>query len=346
MALQITSQLSKRIVLLNSLCMILIVMMHCVVPVTCNVDHYAMIVISKNITRMAVPLFFVISAVLFFRDFSTLSEFSWSLYAHKIRRRFMTLVVPYLLTVLIYATFFYCSQKIPYLRAFYPPEKMIENQSLMQIVWSINPALWFLRNLFFAFCLSPVFLLLYEKRWLAIPLFIASFFWWLTRINIYAETVFFISLGLLIARYPQYLHKTICKRTEVIVMILFFASVMSRIYLLGNYWNDQLIYLILLLKVEILSSIVLAYRWIVKLPKYAERILELFAKYSFYTYLMHMLILHVSRNICIKFLPPPNILSYILILSTTIIIAIYSYKLLLHVYRPFLSVLLGNRLKK
>ncbi len=75
----IDKTLSQTIVCLNSLCIILIVLMHSVYEPDGMFMEIMNHLFFDTITRIAVPLFFVISSILFFRDIpDTTKEYvSW-----------------------------------------------------------------------------------------------------------------------------------------------------------------------------------------------------------------------------------------------------------------------------
>lgn len=66
-------------------------------------NHYSNIVISQTIARLAVPTFFFMSGYLFFLNFERFSVRAWN---NKIKSRFKSLLVPYMLWNIIAYVFF------------------------------------------------------------------------------------------------------------------------------------------------------------------------------------------------------------------------------------------------
>lgn len=119
------------------------------------------IIFSKIITRCAVPGFFFVSGMLLFRK-----EFSW---AENIRKKFRTLVVPYLFLNTFWIAVFFVAQCIPLTRPFfYQPINIVKNwrpydwlNAFLGICRQENkpdPFLevtWFLRDLFVLNLIAP-----------------------------------------------------------------------------------------------------------------------------------------------------------------------------------------------
>ncbi len=346
----ITEQLSKQITLLNSLCIILIVIMHSVIIPLNPFDDLLMIILFDNITRIAVPLFFLISSILFFRNFHSCGQLTLQEYSLKIKSKIHSLVVPYFITISIYILFYYITQQIPILRAYYPEEKLIEHQNIFSLIWNINPTLWFLRDLFIIYCFSPVILLLFEKKPISYIYMLSISICWMLNLNCHIECVFFISLGLLITKETALFNHILKKNyISLSLELTFVISLILRTYLLFFDYNYPIINLILL-KLLILSGIIFAYHisyHLLNKNRWIYKGLISFSRYSFFVYLTHMFILHIIRNLCYKFIPlaTTNLLTYLLTVIFTILLAVLSYKILHRFALHFLTLMLGGRIK-
>lgn len=112
--------------------------------------------LSQGLTRIAVPLFFMISGYLFFLKFNgTKNEFKI-----KFKKRIKSLLLPYLLWSIYGLIFFYLLQLIPYAKNFFV-NNIISNYSFQRILETIfiNPLpyqLWFIRDLFVMVIFSPI----------------------------------------------------------------------------------------------------------------------------------------------------------------------------------------------
>ena len=125
--------------------------------------------------RFAVPLFYMISGYLFFLNVNTLSDvFS------KVKKRFRTLFIPYVIAAVVYTLILYLIFLIPNLNKFVnenPIENLIDN-NLISNLYSIflynNDRypfpfhLWFLRNLIFIIACSPALFFIVRKRLFAV----------------------------------------------------------------------------------------------------------------------------------------------------------------------------------
>lgn len=107
--------------------------------------------------RIAVPLFFIISGYLFFQKF----DGSFGAYKSKIKKRFSSLLIPYILWNLL-AFFFYWSIGVAH------------SSDFLSSFWVVNyhsghsPAdgpLWFLRTLILLLPLSPLIYIVNKRRW-------------------------------------------------------------------------------------------------------------------------------------------------------------------------------------
>ncbi len=111
---------------------------------------------GQGITRITVPVFFIISGYLFFQRITgRFGEF-----IPKFRKRGKSLVVPYLLWSAWGLFFFFALQQIPQARKFFN-NKLIEDFSFSEIIHTLllDPIpyqLWFVRNLVILVAFSPV----------------------------------------------------------------------------------------------------------------------------------------------------------------------------------------------
>ncbi len=168
--MKISEIASRTFVVLNTISIILIVCMHSIVSTNVFFDSIVLNFIFKGLSRTAVPVFFLISAYLFFVDFVPSKN-----YLDKIKKRWNTLMIPYFITIFIYFLFYYITQQIPFLRSFYEESKLVENYTMFQIIEKIfivpiNPSLWFLRDLFLIYLLSPIIYYLNSNNFISICL--------------------------------------------------------------------------------------------------------------------------------------------------------------------------------
>lgn len=187
-----------------------------------NPDWYFYIVrlFSEVLARICVPLFFVISGFLFFNR----KEFNSSIYKQKLKTRFTTLFVPFILWNII-AILWKLKYLLPVISSYYRPlefhfsfERLIYtffcNSDSNGIIvgtptaettygiYPIDLPLWYIRELMIMVIVSPVIYYIIKKagKWLVTFLGIT----WLSAPTIISETnyadllmtaVFFFSLG-------------------------------------------------------------------------------------------------------------------------------------------------------
>jgi len=152
--------------------------------------------VSDGVTRVAVPLFFLVSGYLFFLNFNnTRSEI-----VDKLKKRLKTLLLPYLLWSAGVVLFYFVIQAIPKVGVFFSKE-LIRNYSTSELLKTIfiNPInfqLWFLRDLMVLVLVSPV--LYYLIKYLRLTIVILFAFLWLFDIRLQVlstESLLYFTLG-------------------------------------------------------------------------------------------------------------------------------------------------------
>jgi surface polysaccharide O-acyltransferase-like enzyme len=111
---------------------------------------------SKGIARVAAPLFFAISGYLFYGS----NDFTLSAVVDKLRRRFRSLVIPYLFWSVFGLILFLFLQSLPWSKDFFT-KGLIIDYSFSKVIYTIlvNPIpyqLWFIRDLIMLVILSPL----------------------------------------------------------------------------------------------------------------------------------------------------------------------------------------------
>lgn len=129
-------------------------------------------IMSNVIGGMAVPLFFMISGMLFFRNIGEVTVFS------KIKKRVRTLLVPYLIAALFLPVVYLLMGQLPFTAQFVNGAGSFSQkfwQPLPEMLYSLFLSapgihspwgfhLWFLRDLIIIVALSPI-LCFIKKRW-------------------------------------------------------------------------------------------------------------------------------------------------------------------------------------
>lgn len=182
-----TESLSTKITILSFVSILLVLYIHSGFHETANeiagmsFNIYLQDFISVRIARIAVPLFFIISGFLFFRNINQQND----IYV-KMKRRVKTLIVPYLIAALFFPAFYFILNYVPWANRFINSHGVLDcfQKNIFEILYSLyvntgngSPLafhLWFLRDLIGIVLLCPI---LYHCRkiYKGIPLLLTLF---------------------------------------------------------------------------------------------------------------------------------------------------------------------------
>jgi surface polysaccharide O-acyltransferase-like enzyme len=224
-----TEYLSQKIKAVSFSAIIMVVVLHCynrdlyqsseIYDETKNFNWFAQTIISYGITRIAVPLFFIISGYLFFFTFKGNADF-----VVKIKKRFHTLLIPYLFWVLFGIVFYYLLQSVPQTQGFFT-KKLIKDYSSYDffeaIFLKIIPyQFWFIRDLIVLTLLSPLLYFIIKKInfWFLLIVFP---FWILTLDNIFftSESILFFCFGIYLSIHNPEIVKKIFTKNIILSLI-------------------------------------------------------------------------------------------------------------------------------
>lgn len=121
--------------------------------------------ISKNLASIAVPSFFMVSGVLFYRDF-TISK-----YPKKLKSRFFSLIIPFLLWNLFRFFLFYCLGKTGITEELFRAPRLLftkENFIGGLFFYKYNLGFWFMYQLILFVLLAPIIRLLTKNKWVGL----------------------------------------------------------------------------------------------------------------------------------------------------------------------------------
>lgn len=347
-----TEYLSKKLRWLSILMTILVVIIHAfnfayfTGRESPAINHF-FFAPSIDIGRTAVPLFFLISGILFFKDGVPFS-FTW--YKTQVMKRIKTVLIPYLLMSAI----FICLVWLSY-RSFVPEylhlNHLLHEYSAKSILeaWILKPQayyLWFLRNLFALTLFSPIIYWLAKKAGLyfIVPAIIA---WICLPEQLPGATlsIIFFTLGSWISIKKVELPKKISIKYLVIAFLLWLTFVVLSKLEVQFYY----LYIMAFYNVYTLFGIVIAwfsYDYIN--PKFIDKVNNsLLAQYIFSIYLFHhaFLILfeqtwvHFAGNNSLQVIVPMYYISIPLsiLLSMGVAMALQKFA------PPFYRLLTGSR---
>ena len=210
-----TPYLSNKIRVLSFLSMILIVMLHAnVMEISIGQSRYIQKTMTEEITRIAVPLFFLISGYLFFIH----CDGSRTFFLKKMRRRVRSLVVPYLILTILGGVVLFIAKKEDSLWYSIIDSILISPKFFYQ--------LWFAHDLIIMSFLSPLFYLFLKKiphLWILVcPVWLTGHYWSLLNI-VTIESLFFWGMGGIIAlHFPKLAEYQSVNRKDLVTGILIF----------------------------------------------------------------------------------------------------------------------------
>lgn len=328
-----TNYLSQKIKLISFFSIVMVVVLHSynidikqngvALALPKDFNWFLQTFFSFGITRIAVPIFFIISGFLFFKD----AQNEYPRFKQKILKRFKTLVIPYFFWVLFGVLFYYLMQSIPQSQAFFT-KKLIKNYSSTDwfnvIFVDIIPyQLWFLRDLIVMVFLSPIIYFL-VKRLNYFYLLILSIFWFCNQDNLFftSEAILFFSFGAFIAiKKPALISQSIKKP---VLFLIFWIAILIFKTILEYYVHKSSIQVSVALKISILIGIYAFWGFydILKDIK-MQRINFLLPilNYSFFIYVFHEPTLTIIKKVLFKITGTSQI-SYLLIYAISPIITI------------------------
>lgn len=163
-----SSYFSRKVVFLNVAATILIVLRHAETPLRfgqeMTMESYPFIFCLFQLTEVAVPLFYFISALLFYRDCE------WKNLPQKLYRRIFTLLIPYLLWNLFFILVYYILRHIPFIasRMNMPHSLDTAKDWLLALYHCRFTPLWFIKYLIFFNILSPAILAIIKNKWVGL----------------------------------------------------------------------------------------------------------------------------------------------------------------------------------
>lgn len=291
-----TNYLSQKIKNVSFLLMIMVVFLH-----SYNIDikqsgkilHFEKDLnwiiqnfISNGVTRIAVPLFFIISGYLFVYKSDLTKKDFWN----KIKKRIRTLLVPYLFWTLMGLLIYFVLQSFPQSQAFFTKE-LIKDYTFSKWINAIfyEPIpyqLWFLRDLIIMVFLSPMIFYLVKK--LNFIYLIAVFVFWILNFDsviLTSEALLFFSLGMYFGfKKPQIFEIKIKKGS----LLIFLWIALLALKTFAGFYDYKKVELYLL-KISILVGIVAFWKCYdyLSINQRTVNLLKKISWASFFIYVFH-----------------------------------------------------------
>lgn len=309
--------------------------------------------VSFLFITQAVPIFFFISGYLFFKE----KTFSYELYIKKLKQRFHTLFIPYVLWIIIYFLV------IGLLQYLFPNFLFILHKRIADFIptdyfwifWDISKithlpgdqasclvgAFWFLQCLFVLCILSPLlyFLMKYLRYMFPILVFAIYFFDMIPKMpGIHSLAIFYFSLGSFFSFYDIDFLSFIRKHIKIVIILL--------LLLIPIFYYIENIKLYRIFELIIISFIFYSAYYLV--IKKEWKINKELVSSVFFIFALHRLISATLTRLSIpvvSFIPDDILLFfyYLLCVFITVVLSVCLY----HLSRLFLprltSILNGGR---
>ncbi|MDO8068772.1 MULTISPECIES: acyltransferase [unclassified Janthinobacterium] len=314
-----------------------------------HISDFIQSLISQEIARCAVPLFFLISGYLFFHD----TQWSTESYVKKIISRTRTLLFPFLFWNILTLLIFFLAQSVPATLSYFSGNKiLIANYSFFDYLnaifgltrYPISYQFWFIRDLMILALLTP--LIHFSLKWLPKTVLGALFVLWFLNIGENSsESAFFFVLGCYFGIYSQsifLLDQPLSKfltPTLIIYTLLIIANALFPEAPSYQYMHKTGI----ILGIPIILYLT---RPALALPRLKKMLIAL-GSTSFFLYAMHEPTLTVFKKISYKLIQPEHNLSIIFIYFfsaiITIITSIVLHKILIKTFPKFTAATTGGR---
>lgn len=326
----------------NSLCMILVVMTHCVITRDCVGAELFYLFIFRTFTRIAVPIFFILSGYLLLKNYSI----------RKIKKRTKTVFIPFLLWSIITIGIFYTIKLLPTTRPFVNTniEPTISYFIESVFISPLNGSLWFLRDLYVFVVISPFIYNLMCNKFISRLSIAALFILWIIDLQYrpFIESSFFFIIGAFLSLHNTTTLKhlmTLAKysKTYLVYIYFIFIILLTLIFSLRGYNPIMLSKLSIILG---LPAFLIFLKTLNKDSKF-NIYLDHFKRYSFFCYVTHIIFAQFLRKFILSLFPPNNliivIIYYLIILLLTFLLCVISQKLLTRISPKLVKILTGNR---
>lgn len=303
--------------------------------------------VTGSISRVAVPLFFLMSGFLFFRGI----RFSLAAYRTKLRARIHSLLIPFLFWNLALFALVAIAQSVPVLAPFFNSQNQaFRDMSAFQMVdavfgltrYPIAYQFWFIRDLMLLVLGSP--LIWVAVRYLAWPTLALLAVLWLGYIWPFmmpeGEPVLFFYAGAMVAIRGGSLFAV--DRVSWWVAPLFPLLLWGFATRHGGEWTNYL------LRPAVLVGVVLALkasRWMAESERRRDVLVRLGAT-SFFVFAVHEPLVTIGKKVAFRMLPltAQSVLTVYALLPILVIgMALSAYWLLLKTVPGFLRFITGGR---
>lgn len=305
---------------------------------------------SNALLRFSVPLFFIISGYLFFRNFESIKKS----YITKLKSRLFSLVIPYCLWAFISAVLMLLLSYLDIFKSLDIINERVLTGNYILLSCFIDPPafqLWYLQQLIIFTLLSPLFYLAikHTKGFILIPFGLL----WLLDLNfvINSQALFFFSIGAYIGIYGK--ERYFVKKdnpvftTAVTVCWIALSAIITILAMLHLDIMGMKILRLFLYKCNEVCGVVAMWVLFDHLFKRMinKKIMVLASHYLFFIYAMHEPLLHLCYQLGLTGSSSDlsHILLYICMPISVIAICIISGMAVRKLSKPVYSLLTGGR---
>ena len=331
-----------------------VVLIHCSIIDSGNNNMDAISYLFSSILPIfCVPTFFAISGFLFFwKD----ERFNLKVYANKIQKRFITLIIPYLIAN-TFMIFCYAAMHLFTPHLINPDNFNVLKFSfkeLLQAYWSIDGfpicyPLWYIRNLIVIVIISPVLYLMLKlpqyAKWGM--LILIGFIYHYYSIS-FCMGLFYFYLGALLSQKDT--ENKIIEIIDSKRILISICIVSALLMFVAIYFNYTDVNVSLWKPIQRFSGFVFTlFIFILFTKKYGQVGGKIFSS-SFFIYLYHAFPILVLRELLIMVINPTStimwIITYISLILITIFILVSAF-IILNKYLPsFTAIITGGRSNK
>lgn len=233
----IDKYLSDKLKVISFFSMIMVVFLHSynleenILQDPCITKGYSFLVqffISQGLARIAVPIFFIISGYLLFlnKNYTSIEYFLI------LKKRFKSLVIPYLFWSCLLFVVFFLLQSLPQAAPFFK-QKHIINYTFTEVlqaifIYPIPFQLWFIRDLFILIFFSPLLYVIIKYAKNLLLLILLTTWWFQFDFIIFSnEAILFFTVGGTLAVKKLDLNIQIFSKISILLLFLWVFIILS-----------------------------------------------------------------------------------------------------------------------
>lgn len=288
---------------------------------------------GNKFTSIAVPMFFMLSGMLFFRRFEIRKI------KDKLKSRFFSVLIPYLVWASLYYLYFILVTRIPFISNLINNSEPVEISLIMYLKWlwpNSYYTLWFLKNLIIFILMTPVIWALLNNHAhgcptglvvLGVLIFISQF--GLGNFHLPEGMIYYLIGSYIGLNCRNYLQK---------------GSLFLSIFGLGYFFIS--IGTGLAFEYELCKIVLLIALWYIMDLFASERVLPKFMFFSFFTYLAHDALLQGIKKIMLKLLgqePVWALVTYILVPIVVWVVLVFIASFLKNKVPKLWKIAVGGR---